>query len=98
MVPFIQNAELNYSEGNVVTGTDIRLTSTFGDAIVKVGGKVLAGFENTEVDIEYPLNSLLNMNISNNLVLELSRTIDETGLNGGRSVYTGLKLSYKLKY
>jgi hypothetical protein len=98
IAPFILNTELNYSEGNVATGTDLRITSAIGDAVVRVGGKVFSGVENTEFDIEYPLNKLLNMNISNNLVLELSRTIDENGLMGGRSVYTGVKLSYKIRY
>lgn len=98
IAPFILNTELNYSEGNIATGTDLRITSAIGDAVVRVGGKVFSGFENTEFDIEYPLNKLLNMNISNNLVLELSRTIDENGLMGGRSVYTGVKLSYKIRY
>ena len=98
IAPFILNAELNYSGENLQTGTDIRITSSVGDAIVKVGGKVFSGIENTEINVEYPLNRLLNMNISNNLVIEFSRMIDEAGFNGGRSVYTGVKLSYKLMY
>ncbi|MFI5144016.1 MAG: translocation/assembly module TamB domain-containing protein [Ignavibacteria bacterium] len=98
IAPFILNAELNYSGENLQTGTDIRITSSVGDAIVKVGGKVFSGIENTEINVEYPLNRLLNMNISNNLVVEFSRLIDESGVNGGRSVYTGVKLSYKLMY
>jgi hypothetical protein len=98
IAPFILNTELNYSEGNIATGTDVRITSAIGDAVVKVGGKIFSGVENTEINVEYPLNKILNMDISNNLVLELSRTIDENSLIGGRSVYTGVKLSYKIRY
>lgn len=98
IAPFIINTEINYSEGNVAQGTDIRITSEVGDAIVKFGGKVFSGLDNTEVSIEYPLNKLLHMDLSNNLVLEISRTIDETSFEGTRSVQTGVKLVYKIRY
>ena len=98
IAPFIINTEINYSEGNVAKGTDIRITSEVGDAIVKFGGKVFSGLDNTEVSIEYPLNKLLHMNLSNNLILEISRTINESSLDGTRSVQTGLKLVYKIRY
>lgn len=98
IAPFIINTEINYSEGNVAKGTDIRITSEVGDAIVKFGGKVFSGLDNTEVSIEYPLNKLLHMDLSNNLILEISRTIDETSFDGTRSVQTGVKLVYKIKY
>jgi hypothetical protein len=98
VAPFILSTEVNYTEGNVATGTDVRITSAVGDAIVKVGGRIFSGVENAEINVEYPLNKILNMDVSNNLVLEFSRTIDENGLNGGRTVYTGIKLSYKIHY
>jgi hypothetical protein len=98
IAPFIINTEINYSEGNVAKGTDIRITSEVGDAIVRFGGKVFSGLDNTEVSIEYPLNKLLHMNLSNNLILEISRTIDEASFEGTRSVQTGVKLVYKIRY
>jgi len=69
-----------------------------GDAIVKFGGKVFSGLDNTEVSIEYPLNKLLHMDLSNNLILEISRTVEEASLEGARSVQTGVKLVYKIRY
>jgi len=98
IAPFIINTEINYSEGNVAKETDIRITSEVGDAIVKFGGKVFSGLDNTEVSIEYPLNKLLHMDLSNNLILEISRTIDETSFEGTRSIQTGIKLVYKIRY
>lgn len=95
IAPFIINTEINYSEA---TGTDIRITSEVGDAIVKFGGKVFSGLGNTEVSIEYPLNKLLNMKLSNNLIIEISRSIEESSLEGTRSIQTGIKLLYKIKY
>ena len=98
IAPFIINTEVNYTEGNLASGTDIRITSEVGDAIVKFGGKVFSGLDNTEVSIEYPLNKLLHMDLSNNLILEISRTVEELSLEGTRSVQTGVKLVYKIKY
>jgi hypothetical protein len=98
IAPFITSAEVNYSEGSIATGTDIRITSEVGDATVRFGGKIFSGLGNAEVVIEYPLNRLLNINVSNNLIIEVSRIVDESGLNGGRSVHTGAKLSYKLRF
>ncbi len=98
IAPFIINTEVNYTEGNLASGTDIRITSEVGDAIVKFGGKVFSGLDNTEVSIEYPLNKLLHMDLSNNLILEISRTVEESSLEGTRSVQTGVKLVYKIKY
>jgi len=98
IVPFITNAQVNYSEGSITTGTDIMMTSEVGDATVRFGGKILSGFGNAEVVVEYPLNKLLGMNLSNNLILEASRIVDESSLNGGRSVYTGVRLTYKIRY
>jgi len=98
IAPFIINTEINYTEGNFASGTDIKITSEVGDAIVKFGGKVFSGLDNTEVSIEYPLNKLLHMDLSNNLILEISRTVEEASLEGSRSVQTGVKLVYKIRY
>ncbi len=43
IAPFIINTEINYSEGSVATGTDIRITSEVGDAIVKVRRQSIFG-------------------------------------------------------
>lgn len=98
IAPFIINTELNYTEGNVATGTDIRVTSEFGDATVRVGGKILSGIGNAEVTVDYPLNKMLNMNLSNNLILEVFRVIDDNSLSGLHSVLTGARLIYRIHY
>lgn len=98
VAPFILNTEIIYSEGSVTQGTDIRITSAVGDAIVKFGGKILSNINNAEVNIEYPLNKLLGLDISNNLILEISRSVDDNSISGSRSVTTGLRLSYKINY
>ncbi len=73
IAPFIVNTEVVYNGGNI-SNTDIKITSAFGDAIVKFGGKILSNINNLEVSIEYPLNKLLNINFSNNLLIQIART------------------------
>ncbi len=98
VAPFIINTEVNYTGGNVSQGTDIRITSELGGAIVKFGGKVLSDINNAEVSIDYPLNKLLNINISNNLMLEIYRQIRPGEFTGDRTVQTGLSLIYKINF
>ncbi len=98
VAPFILNTELIYSEGSFATGTDIRITSAFGDAIVKFGGKIFSSIDNAEVSVEYPLAKLLGWDVSRNLIIEISRTVDNTTITDVRSVSTGIKLTWKINY
>lgn len=100
IAPFITSAEINYTQGNIKEGTNVNITSEFGDAIVKIGGRVLSGLSNTEFTVEYPLNKLFRINVSNRIVIELYRTAeDNSSINtDNNSFSTGLKLSYKIRF
>ena len=98
VAPFIINTEVNYTGGNISSGTDIRVTSQLGGAIIKFGGKVLSDINNAEVSIDYPLNKLLNINVSNNLILEIYRQIRTGDFTGDRTVYNGVSLIYKINF
>jgi hypothetical protein len=97
IAPFIVNTEVIYSGGNI-SNTDIKITSAFGDAIVKFGGKILNNINNLEVSIEYPLNKLLNINVSNNLMIQLSRTYSNSLYNSDQGFETRAGLTYKIRY
>jgi hypothetical protein len=99
-LPFVVNTEISYTEGGVLQGTDIRFTTAFGDAIVKVGGRIFSDLNNTEITVEYPLNKLFKGGIFENMVLEISRTADwNVAITGeGRTILTGAKLLYILRY
>jgi len=98
VAPFIINTEVNYTGGNISSGTDIRVTSQLGGALIKFGGKVLSDINNAEVSIDYPLNKLLNINVSNNLILEIYRQIKTGDFTGDRTVYNGVSLIYKINF
>jgi hypothetical protein len=98
VAPFILNTEVIYEGGGFTRGTDFRITSEIGGAIVRFGGKVLSDINNAEVTIDYPLNKLLNMNISNNLLLEIKREVKNTDFSIKNSIETGVGLTYKINF
>ncbi len=97
IAPFIVNTEVIYNGGNL-SNTDIKITSAFGDAIVKFGGKILSNINNLEVSVEYPLNKLLNIDVSNNLLIQISRTYSNLLLNSDAGFETRAGLTYKIRY
>ncbi|MEO8445977.1 MAG: hypothetical protein ABI528_00700 [bacterium] len=99
IIPFLVDAEFNYTEGKV-KDTDIELTSEFGDATVKVGGKLLNKANNFEFSIDYPLNRFLNLNLPQSLILQISREeISNKAIDNSQVFYTtGLKIAYKFRY
>jgi hypothetical protein len=97
IAPFILNTEVIYAGGDIKT-TDVRVTSGFGDAIVKFGGKVFSGINNFEVSVEYPLNQLFDINVSNNLLLEISRQYTTSIFNFDQGYETRVGITYKIRY
>jgi len=99
VAPFILNTELNYKGGSFTGNTDIRITSEIGGAVIRFGGKVFSDINNAEVNVEYPLNKLLNMDISNNLLLVISRVIvTNTFFNSLNTIETGIGIAYKINF
>lgn len=97
IAPFILNTEVTYTGGDIST-TDIRVTSAFGDAIVRIGGQILTDINNLEVSIEYPLNRLFDINVSNNLIIEISRIKSTSVFNVNDAFETRAGLTYKIRY
>lgn len=97
VAPFILNTEVIYNGGDI-GAADIRVTSGFGDAIVKVGGKILSNINNFEFSIEYPLNKLFKVNLSNNLLLEISREYSTSALNYDQGYVSSVGITYKIRY
>ncbi|HJY64375.1 MAG TPA: hypothetical protein VJ455_09480, partial [Ignavibacteria bacterium] len=97
VAPFILNTELIYTGGDIKS-TDVKITSGFGDAIVKFGGKIFSNINNFEVSVEYPLNKLFNINVSNNLLLEISREISRSIFNYNQDFENKVGITYKIRY
>ena len=97
VAPFILNTEVIYTGGDL-SGTDVRITSAFGDAIVRFGGKIFSNISNLEVSVEYPLNKMFNLNVSNNLIIEISRVYSNSLFNFNQGFETRAGLTYKIRY
>jgi hypothetical protein len=99
VAPFILNTEVNYWGGNIAQGTDIRITSEIGGALVRFGGKILNNINNAEVTVQYPLNKLLDINVSNNLLLEIKRELKtNSDFSNTNSIEYGVGLTYKINF
>jgi hypothetical protein len=97
IAPFILNTEVIYSGGDIST-TDIRVTSAFGDAIVRFGGKILTDINNFEVSVEYPLNKLFNVGVSNNLLIEIAREYTTSIFKNAQGFESKVGLTYRIRY
>jgi hypothetical protein len=100
ILPFLIDAEFNYTEGKVAD-TDVQLTSEFGDATVKVGGQFFKEVKNFEFVVDYPVNKMLNLNLPETLLLEFFKqdlVNSVSGLNNQTSTNTGVKVIYKIKF
>ncbi|MEO8513836.1 MAG: translocation/assembly module TamB domain-containing protein [Ignavibacteria bacterium] len=99
ILPFIVDAQFNYTEGNV-QNTDVELISELGDARVKFGGKLFKDVKNFELVIDYPLNKLLKLNLPETLLLEFAREEKKQTLSTSPSdkLTTEIKILYKIKF
>lgn len=99
VLPFIVDAQFNYTEGNV-QDTDVELITDLGDARVKFGGKLLKDVKNFELVVDYPLNKLLNLNLPETLLLEFAREEKKQSLTSNQNdiMTTEIKILYKIKF
>ncbi|HMQ99126.1 MAG TPA: translocation/assembly module TamB domain-containing protein [Ignavibacteria bacterium] len=99
VLPFIVDAQFNYTEGNV-KDTDVELISELGDARVKFGGKLLKDVKNFELVVDYPLNRILNLNLPETLLLEFAREEKKQSLTSNQNdiMTTEIKILYKIKF
>ena len=99
VLPFIVDAQFNYTEGNVQY-TDVELISELGDARVKFGGKLLKDVKNFELVVDYPLNKLLKLNLPETLLLEFAREEKKQALTSNQNdiMTTEIKILYKIKF
>lgn len=99
VLPFLVDAEFNYTEGKV-EDTDVQLTSEFGDATVKVGGRLFKEVKNFDFVVDYPLNKMFNLDLPETLLMqffrqEVNNTVLGTDLT---TTNTGIKIIYKIKF
>jgi hypothetical protein len=98
-VGYITSIDVYYYAGNTRTsGTaDIRLTGEVGDAVIRLGGRVLENFRNTNVSIQFPMSSITGSEAWRNLILELERRSEGAEFEQRRES-NGLRLLYRISF
>ncbi len=99
VVPFIKDAEFNYTEGGL-QNTNVNVSSDIYGASVTVGSRVINDNAYLEFNVEYPLNDLMNLKLPEKVLLNISREqLNSSVIANMNSYYTtGLKVAYKFKF
>jgi hypothetical protein len=99
MLPFIKDAELNYSEGGI-QNTNVSVSSDIYNADVTVGSRVIDNNAYLEFNVEYPVNNLVHLNLPEQVYLRIAREQLSRNVVSNSNVFysTGVKIIYKLNF
>ena len=92
----IQSMDVIYAGGQFNQSTDLRLTGQVGEAVYRVGGRVLNDLTNTNVSVELPLSYLVNSEQYRNLVLTIERRVEGIQNADERRTSNGVRLFYRI--
>jgi hypothetical protein len=99
LVPFIKDAELNYTEGGL-QNTNVNVSSDVYGANVTVGSRIVNNNSYLEFNVEYPINDLAKLKLPEKVLLQFAREQLNSSLVTNMNIYysTGLKVVYKFKF
>ena len=95
----IQSVDVNYGGGQFNQSTDLRLTGQVGEAVYRMGGRVLNDITNANVSVELPVSYFVNSERYRNLILTLERRVE--GIQNAeeqRRASNGVRLSYRILF
>jgi autotransporter translocation and assembly factor TamB len=87
---------LYYGGGSFQESADVRLTGEVGDAVFRLGGKVLSDLNNTNVSVQLPMSAIVGSEKWRNLLLEAERTVQGVESFDQRRESKGLRLLYRI--
>ena len=98
-LPFIKDAELNYSEGGI-QNINASVSSYILNADVTVGSRVIENNSYIEFNVEYPVNTLVHLNLPEQVYLRIAREQLSRNVVTNSSVFysTGIKIIYIIKF
>ena len=99
VLPFIKDAELNYTEG-AIQNTNVNVSSDLFGANVTVGSRMVRNNAYLEFNVEYPLNDIVRINLPEKILLQFAREQLNSAVITNMDVHysTGLKVIYKFKF
>ncbi|MFH0990650.1 MAG: hypothetical protein V1799_11615 [bacterium] len=92
-----RSVDVLYSGGDM-KDTDVRITGEIGDAVFRLGGKVLNDPLNTNISVQLPMSSLLGVEALRNLVLEAERRVQVAESFERRRESNGVRLLYRITF
>ena len=87
---------LYYGGGTFQESADVRLTGELGDAVFRLGGRVLSDINNTNVSIQVPMSAIVGSDKWRNLVLEAERRVEGVETIDQRRESKGVRLLYRI--
>ncbi|MGB2867827.1 MAG: hypothetical protein WBD36_05205 [Bacteroidota bacterium] len=97
----IQSVDVLYYGGNKSFGesADVRLTGQVGEAVIRLGGRVLNDLGNTNASVELPMSSVVGSEQLRNLILTLERRVEGTeAIEDRRTASNGARLFYRITF
>ena len=94
----IQSVDVIYNGGQLAQ-SDLRLTGQVGEAVYRMGGRVLSDLTNANVSVELPMSSIVNSERYRNLILTLERRVE--GIQNAveeRRASNGIRLFYRILF
>ena len=87
---------LYYGGGTLQESADVRLTGEVGDAVIRLGGRVLSDLNNTNISVQVPMSAIVGSEKWRNLVLEAERTVQGVETIDQRRESRGVRLLYRI--
>ena len=94
----IRSVDVLYYGGSFQESADVRVTGELGDAVFRLGGKVLNDINNTNVSIQLPMSAILGSEKWRNLILEAERRVEGVETIDQRRESKGLRLLYRIVF
>lgn len=96
---YIQSVDVIYQGGQFDQSADLRLTGQIGNAVIRMGGRVLNDISNANVSVEVPVSSVVGSERYRNLILTLERRVE--GIQTAeeqRRASNGARLFYRITF
>ena len=94
----IRSVDVIYYGGNFQESADVRVTAEFGDAVLRLGGKIFSDINNTNASIQLPMSALLGSERWRNLILEAERRVEGVESIDQRRESRGIRLLYRITF
>jgi hypothetical protein len=92
---YIQSMDVIYVGGQFSQSPDLRLTGQVGEAVYRMGGRILNDLTNANVSVELPVSSFVNSERYRNLILTLERRVEGIQNTDERRASNGVRLFYR---